>query len=74
MIIILSLTLSGYYVFATSLVSIQENFKYINWMYLMNIHISYAYSESNVKFLLDNGLYKISDPAVVKDFGRIVKE
>jgi len=47
---------------------VQNNFKFINWMYLINVHMSYTYSEYNVKALLDYGMYKVTDPAVFNEF------
>ncbi|KAL4475802.1 hypothetical protein ABPG72_011363 [Tetrahymena utriculariae] len=44
-LITLSLTLSGFFTFLFSLISQRENFKYINWIYMININLSYSLSE-----------------------------
>ncbi|KAL4483237.1 hypothetical protein ABPG74_019263, partial [Tetrahymena malaccensis] len=58
---ILSLTLLGFFTFLTSLVSQRENFKYINWIYMINVQISYSLSERNIILLNKNNL--LSTPA-----------
>ncbi|EAR91392.2 transmembrane protein, putative (macronuclear) [Tetrahymena thermophila SB210] len=51
-LVTIALTLQGFFIFLTSLISQRENFKYINWIYTTNIEISYSISERNV-FLLN---------------------
>ncbi|EAR87607.3 transmembrane protein, putative (macronuclear) [Tetrahymena thermophila SB210] len=48
---ILSLILLAFFNFLTSLVSQRENFKYINWIYMINVQISYSLSEHNIILL-----------------------
>ncbi|EAR91309.2 transmembrane protein, putative (macronuclear) [Tetrahymena thermophila SB210] len=57
-LVTLSLTFSGFFTFLTSLISQRENFKYINWIYLINIQMSYALSEHYIYELNQNGLLK----------------
>ncbi|EAR88663.2 transmembrane protein, putative (macronuclear) [Tetrahymena thermophila SB210] len=58
---ILSLTLLAFFNFLTSLVSQRENFKYINWIYMINVQISYSLSERNI--ILLNKYNVLSTPA-----------
>ncbi|EAS00202.3 transmembrane protein, putative, partial (macronuclear) [Tetrahymena thermophila SB210] len=58
---ILSLTLLAFFNFLTSLVSQRENFKYINWIYMINVQISYSLSEHNIILLNQQNL--LSTPA-----------
>ncbi|KAL4469517.1 hypothetical protein ABPG74_004770 [Tetrahymena malaccensis] len=51
----LSLTFSGFFTFYTNLISQRENFKFINWIYIINIEMSYALSETYIKMLNDQG-------------------
>ncbi|KAL4475801.1 hypothetical protein ABPG72_011362 [Tetrahymena utriculariae] len=57
-LVTLSLTFSGFFTFLTSLISQRENFKYINWIYLINIHMSYSLSEHYIYELNQQGLLK----------------
>ncbi|EAR88486.2 transmembrane protein, putative (macronuclear) [Tetrahymena thermophila SB210] len=51
----LSLTFSGFFTFYTNLIQQRENFKYINWIYIINIEMSYALSETYIKMLNNQG-------------------
>ncbi|KAL4488055.1 hypothetical protein ABPG72_009393 [Tetrahymena utriculariae] len=51
----LSLTFSGFFTFYSSLISQRENFKFINWIYVINIEMSYALSETYIKMLNNQG-------------------
>ncbi|EAR88665.3 transmembrane protein, putative (macronuclear) [Tetrahymena thermophila SB210] len=57
-LVTLALTLSGFFTFFTSLASQRENFKYINWIYLINVQISYSLSEHNIFLLNEYGFYQ----------------
>ncbi|KAL4483239.1 hypothetical protein ABPG74_019265 [Tetrahymena malaccensis] len=60
-LLMLSLTLMGFLTFYNNLISQRENFKYINWIYMINVQISYSFSERNI--LLLNKYNFLSAPA-----------
>ncbi|KAL4478419.1 hypothetical protein ABPG74_006654 [Tetrahymena malaccensis] len=57
-LVTLSLTFSGFFTFLTSLISQRENFKYINWIYMINIEMSYSLSEHYIYELNQQALLK----------------
>ncbi|KAL4483241.1 hypothetical protein ABPG74_019267 [Tetrahymena malaccensis] len=50
-LVTLCLTLLGFFTFLDNLIYQRENFKYINWIYMMNVQISYSLSERNIILL-----------------------
>ncbi|KAL4461643.1 hypothetical protein ABPG74_016267 [Tetrahymena malaccensis] len=66
-LVTIALTLQGFFVFLTSLISQRENFKYINWIYMTNIEISYSISERNV-YLLNRYNLMSTPPSQYQNF------
>ncbi|KAL4490446.1 hypothetical protein ABPG72_002656 [Tetrahymena utriculariae] len=61
LLVIITITLYEFLQFYLSLSSQRENFKFINWIYMVNVQLSYALSERNIILLNQNNL--LSTPA-----------
>ncbi|EAR88674.2 transmembrane protein, putative (macronuclear) [Tetrahymena thermophila SB210] len=53
-LVTLSMNLLGFFTFIENLIYQRENFKYINWIYMINVQISYSLSERNIILLNQN--------------------
>ncbi|EAR87615.3 transmembrane protein, putative (macronuclear) [Tetrahymena thermophila SB210] len=73
LLVIVTITLYEFLQFYFSLSSQKENFKFINWIYMINIQLSYALSERNIILLNINNL--LSTPAAQNQpFLQLLKE
>ena len=70
--IITILTVEGFLRSYSSLTLQEKNFQKINWMNLINIHVSQSFSEYNIKLQNDNGLFKQTGVVLNQNFTHLI--